>query len=202
MPKLNRTFSPIGLACAAVILTSLYGCAPLVVGGVASTSALVATDRRTAGAQLDDQTIELKIGSDMRNRFGDKARINAMSYDGWVLLTGDIPTEQDKQEAETIAAKVQKVTKVINALRVGDITPVSVRTNDTWLTSKVKANLIDTKGVPSRTMDITTERGIVYLMGTVTSDEAQRAATAASRSEEHTSELTSLLRISYAVFCL
>src|SRR3546814_3898421 len=86
MPKLNRTFSPIGLACAAVILTSLYGCAPLVVGGVASTSALVATDRRTAGAQLDDQTIELKIGSDMRNRFGDKARINAMSYDGWVLL--------------------------------------------------------------------------------------------------------------------
>src|SRR3546814_10851159 len=69
--------------------------------------------RRTAGAQLDDQTIELKIGSDMRNRFGDKARINAMSYDGWVLLTGDIPTEQDKQEAETIAAKVQKVTKEI-----------------------------------------------------------------------------------------
>src|SRR3546814_10161868 len=68
MPKLNRTFSPIGLACAAVILTSLYGCAPLVVGGVASTSALVATDRRTAGAQLDHQTIELKIGSDKIGR--------------------------------------------------------------------------------------------------------------------------------------
>lgn len=180
MPKLKRARGLALLTCSAALLMPLYGCVPLVVGGAASTTAMVATDRRSAGAQLDDQTIELKLSNDMRNLFGDKARVNAMSYNGWVLLTGDVPTEQDKQKAEDAANKVPKVTKVINALRVGSITPISVRTSDTWITSKVKATLIDTKGVPSRTIKILTERGVVYLMGIVTHDEGARAAIAAS----------------------
>jgi len=181
MSKSNRTLRPIWLACvAAAALAPLSGCAPLIVGGVASTSVAVATDRRTAGAQLDDQTIELKAGSDLRNLLDDKGRVNAMSYDGWVLLTGDVPTEEDKQKAQDVVSKIEKVTKVINALRVGDITPLTVRTNDTWITSKVKAVLIDTKKVPSRTIKVTTERGVVYMMGKVTDAEAQMAATAVS----------------------
>jgi osmotically-inducible protein OsmY len=140
----------------------------------------VATDRRTAGVQLDDQTIEIKVGNNMRDLFGDKARISATSYNGWVLLTGDVPTEQDKQQAETVTSKIDKVRKVFNELRVGPITPLSVRTNDTWITSKVKANLVNTKDVPSRTISVTTARGIVYLMGIVTTDEAERAAIVAS----------------------
>ena len=77
-------------------------------------------------------------------------------------------------------SNIEKVTKVYNRLRVGEVTPVSVRSNDTWLTSKVRTSLINTKEVPSRTIVVTTERGIVYLMGRVTAPEAQRAAKVAA----------------------
>ncbi|MGB3288931.1 MAG: BON domain-containing protein [Burkholderiaceae bacterium] len=160
-------------------LASLSGCGLLVVGG-AATTAVVATDRRTTGEQVEDQAIEMKSSAEMRRLFDDKARVNTTAYGGWALLTGDVPTAQDKQKAGEAAGKVDKVTKVINELRVGDITAVSVRTNDTWLTSKVKTALINTKDVPSRTIVLTTERGVVYLMGRVTDEEGQRAAKAAA----------------------
>jgi osmotically-inducible protein OsmY len=162
------------------ILAPLSGCGLLVVGGTAATTAAVATDRRTAGQQVEDKSIELKEGSEMRRLFGDNARVNATSYGGLVLLTGDVPTAQDKQKAEQTAAKVEKVKRVVNELRVGDITPLSVRTNDSWITSKVRTSLINTQQVPSRTITVTTERGIVYLLGIVTDDEGQRAAKVAS----------------------
>lgn len=168
-----------GLGLAGAI--ALSGCGLLVVGGTAATTATVATDRRTAGEQVEDQTIELKVGAEMRKLFpDDNARVNATSYAGLLLLTGDVPNEQGKQQAENTAKQVEKVKKVINELRVGEVTPISVRTNDTWLTSKVKSTLINTKGVPTRTILVTTERGIVYLLGKVTAEEGQMAATAAS----------------------
>lgn len=180
----NRTLTPrmllaaVGLAA----LTSLHGCAPLVVGGAAATTALVAADRRTAGEQVEDKAIELKITNEMQRLFTDRqgVRINAHSYAGQVLLVGDVPSEQDKQRAGEAAQAVDKVVRVINELRVGAITPISVRTNDAWLTSKVSGTLINTKDVPSRTINVTTERGIVYLQGRVTEDEAARAAIAAA----------------------
>lgn len=168
-----------GLGLAGAI--ALSGCGLLVVGGTAATTATVATDRRTAGEQVEDQTIELKIGAEMRKLFpDDNARVNAASYAGLVLLTGDVPNEQGKQQAENAAKQVEKVKKVVNELRVGEVTPISVRTNDTWLTSKVKSTLINTKGVPTRTIIVTTERGVVYLLGKVTAEEGQMAGTAAS----------------------
>lgn len=184
MTQPNRSLRFLWQICAAaVVLASLAGCGAIVLGGAAAGGASVATDRRTAGVQLDDQTIEIKVGNNMRDLFGDKARISATSYNGWVLLTGDVPTEQDKQQAETVTSKIDKVRKVFNELRVGPVTPLSVRTNDTWITSKVKANLVNTKDVPSRTISVTTARGIVYLMGMVTTDEAERAAIVASSVE-------------------
>lgn len=161
-------------------LTTLAGCGALVVGGAAATTATVATDRRTTGEQVEDQAIELKVNSEMRKLVGDNGRVNATSYAGLVLLTGDVPTENDRQQAQTLAAKVEKVKKVVNELRVGEITPLTVRTNDTWLTSKVKTSLINTQNVPSRTITLTTERGIVYMLGKVTSAEAQMASKAAA----------------------
>lgn len=169
-----------GLALSA--LFGLNGCAPLVVGGAAATTALVATDRRTAGEQVEDQSIELKIGNETRRLFADtqNVRINAHSYAGQVLLLGDVPSEQDRQRAGQTAQGVDKVRRVINELRVGPVTPTSVRTNDTWLSSKVRTALINTKEVPSRTINVTTERGIVYLQGRLTEAEAARASIAAS----------------------
>lgn len=175
-PSRRRFF--VGLSLAA--LTTLSGCGALVVGGTAATTALVATDRRTAGEQVEDQTIEMKTAADMRRLFDDRGRVNVASYAGLVLLTGDVPTAQDKQKAEEAAKQVEKVNRVVNELRVGDITPISVRTNDTWLTSKVRSALINTKEVPSRTILVTTERGVVYLLGKVTDAEGKRAAKAAA----------------------
>ena len=161
-------------------LSVLAGCGALVVGGAAATTATVATDRRTTGEQVEDQAIELKVSAEMRRLFGDRARVHVTSYAGLVLLAGDVPTENDRRQAEAAAARVEKVKRVVNELRVGPLTPLSVRTNDTWLTSKVKTNLINTKQVPSRTITVTTERGVVYLLGKVTDTEAQMAAKVAS----------------------
>lgn len=181
MPKLTRIARPILLASLAVAsISALPGCGLLVVGGTAATTAAVATDRRTAGQQVEDKTIQIKSSSEMNRLFGDRARINSTAYGGLLLLTGDVPTEADKQKAEEAAHKVDQVKKVVNALRVGDITPLSVRSNDTWITSKVTAKLIETTGVPTRTIDITTDRGIVYLLGIVTDVEGRTAAAAAS----------------------
>jgi len=169
------------LGCMALACVgALSGCAPLVVGGAAATTAVVATDRRTAGEQVEDQAIEMKADAEMRKLIGEKGRVKAVSYAGRVLLTGDVPTEQDKQRAEQLVSGVEKVKQVVNQLRVGDITPLSVRSNDTWLTTKVTTELINTKGVPTRTIVITTERGVVYLMGKVTDAEGQMAAKAAA----------------------
>lgn len=176
-PIAHRLFI-VTLALGAV--APLAGCGLLVVGGTAATTAVVATDRRTAGEQVEDKSIELKTESEMRKLFDDRGRVAATSYAGVVLLTGDVPTEQDKQSAQNTAAKVEKVKRVINQLRVGSITELSVRTNDTWLTSKVLAALVNTKEVPSRTITIVTERGVVYLMGRVTEAEGERAAKAAA----------------------
>ncbi|PLC52452.1 phospholipid-binding protein [Pollutimonas nitritireducens] len=162
-------------------ITALSGCGLLVVGGTAATTASVATDRRTTGEQVEDQAIEMKVAAEMRKLFpGDNARVNVTSYGGIVLLTGDIPVGQDKERATAVAKQVEKVKNVVNELRAGEVTPISVRSNDTWLTSKVKATLINTKGVPTRTINVTTERGIVYLLGRVTAAEGQMAGTAAS----------------------
>ena len=177
-PSRRMLFTSLALAA----LTALGGCGAVVVGGAAAGTALVATDRRTTGEQVEDKSIEMKVGAEMRNLFAEtqNVRTSAHSYAGQVLLLGDVPTEQDKQRAGEAAAQVEKVQRVVNELRVGDVTPVSVRTNDTWISSKVRTALINTKEVPSLTINTTTERGIVYLQGKVTEAEGARAAIAAS----------------------
>lgn len=181
---MSRSTTPLrsmftGLTCATLL--ALSACAPLVVGG-AATTAVVATDRRTTGEQVEDKAIQVKVISEVHRLFPNRedVRVVSQSYAGVVLLLGDVPTEDDKQKIGAAVSGIEKVQRVINQLRVGEVTPNSVRTNDTWITSKVKATLLNTKEVPSRTIDVTTERGIVYLQGRVTEDEGSRAAIAAS----------------------
>jgi len=176
---LLRTLTRLGAAAACLV--SLAGCGAMFVGA-AATTAMVAADRRSTGEQVDDKTIELKVSQEMRRAFPqDEIRINNNSYGGQVLLTGDVPNEQIRSQAQAAAGKVDKVRSVVNQLRIGDITPFSVRTNDSWLSSKVLTALISTRDVPTRTISITTERGTIYLQGKVTRDEGLRAATVASQ---------------------
>lgn len=172
---------PLMLAAAlSTAALSLSACAPLIVGGAAATTAVVITDRRTSGIQLEDQNIAFKAQSQISQKLGDTARVNAMAYGGHLLLTGDVPTEQAKAEATTIAQGIENVKQVVNQLNVGPIASFGTRSNDTWLTSKVKTALINTKYVPSGTIALTTDHSVVYLMGKVTQAEGDYAANAAA----------------------
>ncbi len=160
---------------------SLSGCVPLLIGGMAAGTTVVATDRRSVGEQAEDETIELKVSTELTRQFGDTARIQTTTYLNRVLLTGDAFSEKIKRQAGEIASKTQGVKSVANEVRVGPIGSFADVTNDTWTTSKVKATLATTNEVPSNTISVTTSHGVVYLMGLVTQREADLAAKATSR---------------------
>jgi osmotically-inducible protein OsmY len=92
-----------------------------------------------------------------------------------VLLTGEVPSEQDKQSAEQIATKVENVRSVINDLGVMGASSLTQRSSDALTTGKVKASLVDDKLLQAGAFKVVTERGTTYLMGLVTTREADRA---------------------------
>lgn len=162
---------------------ALQGCVPLILGGAAAaTAGVVITDRRSAEQQGDDKLIELKVNHEMRSRYNDGARINTSAYNGVVLLSGELLNQENKTQATEVASKISKVKSVSNQIAIVDaISPFSVVTNDTWITSKVMTSLTTTKGVPSRTIVVTTDRSVVYLMGMVTQHEGDLAAATAAQ---------------------
>lgn len=169
------------LTALTLVVIQLSACAPLVLGGAAATTAVVATDRRTAGEQVDDKSIGVKVSVEANQILGDRpGRVNGSSYGGQLLLLGDVPTAEDSQKIEAAAKKIDSVKEVINRLRIGPPTELSVRTNDSWITTKVTTALINAQDVPSRTITVSTERGVVYLQGRVTQTEGERAAKAAA----------------------
>jgi len=166
------------VAFAAIVgaTTLLAGCAPLIVGGAVLGGALVATDRRTTGSQVDDETIELKSNGRMNEAFGDRARINTTSYNRMVLLTGEVANEADKTTAEQVVARIDNVQSVVNELSVGPMNSFSEKTKDAFVTAKVKASLVDAKDLLAHSIKVVTHRSVVYLMGRVSEREAARAS--------------------------
>ncbi len=161
---------------ASLMATSLAGCvAPLLMGGAFAGGILAATDRRTSGAQIEDQGIELRAASRLSDALGERVHINVTSYNRQVLMTGEVPNEKDKATAEQIIAKVDNVKSVVNELGVLGNTSLSARSSDTLITSRVKAALLDDKEVYGNAFKIVTERGVVYMMGRVTKREADYA---------------------------
>jgi len=172
--KLQRPSPLVAVLAVATLAASLSACAPLILGG-AAVGALVTFDRRTSGAQLEDEGIELRAGSRLREAFGDRAHVNINSYNRQVLLTGEVPNEQDKQLAEQIASKVDNVKGVVNDLAILGNTTLGSRSNDVLVTGKVKASLVDERDLYVGAFKVVTERGTVYLMGRVTQREADKA---------------------------
>lgn len=167
-------------AAVLALATQLSGCFPLVAAGAAGV-ALVATDRRSAGVQLDDATIESRIAGEMGTRFGDKAHVSATSFNGIVLLTGEVPDAAAKEAASAYARGVERVRGVQNELVVAPPSGITDRTNDTYLTSAVKTRFLEASGKFSAThVKVVTERGVVYLMGLVRRDEGDAAAAIAA----------------------
>lgn len=161
---------------AAVMLGgSLSACVPLLMGGAFAGGTLVATDRRTSGAQLEDEGIELRAASRIRGQMSESVRVVVTSYNRQALLTGQVPTEQEKQLAEQIVSRVENVGTVINELSVAGTASLSQRSSDTLVTGRVKALLLDARDLQSNAFKVVTEGGTTYLMGRVTQREADRA---------------------------
>jgi osmotically-inducible protein OsmY len=158
------------------ILSSLGGCAALVVGGVVAGTVMVATDRRSSGAQLNDEGIEIRSANRLKEKFGERGNFNVTSYNGRVLLTGEVAGNSDKLAAEQLVFQVENVKLVVNELTIaGSTSTLRERSNDTLITSRVKTGLIESKDLPSNAFKVVTERGVVYLMGRVTQREADSA---------------------------
>ncbi len=155
--------------------TALSGCAPLIVGGAVMTG-IVATDRRTTGAQVEDEGIELKVASAVRQDLGDRVHLNVTSFNRKVLLSGEARSQADKDQVEKLAQSQENVQSVVNDLAVAPASSLTQRSKDTVITSQVKAAFIDAKDLQVNSIKVVTERGIVYLMGRVTAREAKRAS--------------------------
>lgn len=153
----------------------LSGCAPLILGGVVLGSTLVATDRRTSGAQLEDEGIELRSINRLREAYLERVHINVTSYNRQVLLTGEVPSEADKLRAQEIVSRVENVRSIVNELGVLGNSTLTSRSSDALITGRIKASFVDAKDLYANAFKVTTERGTTYLLGRVTQREATRA---------------------------
>jgi osmotically-inducible protein OsmY len=173
MTQISRRLVLSALAACATA-GALTACAPLIVGS-AAVGALVAIDRRTSGAQLEDEGIELRAASRLREALGDRAHVNVTSYNRQVLVTGEVPNDAARQQVEQIVSRVENVRSVVNELAVLGNTTLAQRSNDVLVTGKVRASLVDAKDLYAGAFKVVTERGTTYLMGRVTQREADRA---------------------------
>jgi len=163
------------LATALALASLTSACVPLIVGGAAVGGAMVATDRRTTAMQLEDKTIEVKAGNRIKELVGDKHHVNVNSYNRRVLLTGEVFQDNDREAIAQAVAKVENVKGVVNETVKDWPSSLSQRSNDQLIEGKVKATFVDAKGLPANAFSIIVERGVVYLMGRVTEDEANQA---------------------------
>jgi osmotically-inducible protein OsmY len=182
------------VVCVASLSSLLGACVPLVVGGAAVSGALVATDRRTSGAQLEDEGIELRAIGRINENLGSRVHVNVISYNRQVLLSGEVPSAQDKQLVEQIVSRVDNVRAVVNELAVLGASSLTQRSSDALVTGKVKAAMVDSKDLFANAFKVVTERGVVYLMGRVTQREANRA-TEIARSTGGVQKVVRLLEI-------
>lgn len=175
--RFARPLLAVSLCCAAAV--SLQGCVELVVGS-AVMGTLAATDRRTFGAQTEDKSIEVKGKVRLSKNLGDGAHVNVNSFNRHVLLTGEVWNENMRQQAEQELRAIDGVVTVSNEIQVAGTSSLSSRSNDALITGKVKASLVDTKGLYAGSFKVVTEAGVVYLMGRVTQREGDQAAQVAA----------------------
>jgi osmotically-inducible protein OsmY len=143
----------------ALVASTLSACAPLLVAGAAGT-VMVASDRRTAGTQLEDETIELRAKAAIRDQLGTRVRVDVTAYNRQALLTGEVGNAADKQAAERIVQAVHNVSSVVNDLAVASSPSLREQSADLVITGKVKAAFIDKK-VPITAVKVTTQRSVV-----------------------------------------
>jgi len=156
------------------LASALAACAPVMVGSVVGT-AMVASDRRTSGAQLEDEGIEVRAGSAIRENFGTNTNVSVTSFNRQVLITGEVPNAAARAQVESLISKLPNVRSVVNELAIGQASTAGQRATDALTTTRVKAAMVDSNDIFANTFKVVTERDTVYLMGRVTQREAARA---------------------------
>lgn len=182
------------VGAAALLSGAMTACVPLLLGGAVGGGTLIATDRRTSGTQLEDEGIELRALSRLRSALGERSHINLTSYNRQVLLTGEAPNAQDKQQIEQTVAGVENVSTIVNDLAIMGNSTFTQRSSDALVTGRVKATLVDTRDLSANAFKVVTERGTTYLMGRVTQRESDRA-TAVVRATPGVQKVVRMLEI-------
>lgn len=164
----------------AALVPALSGCFGAVAVGT-GVGVLAFADRRTTETQVTDEGIELRAGNRISERYGSNTHVNVTSYNRTVLLTGEVPDAATKADVERIVAGVPNVKAISNELRIAPPSTLGARSNDAFITSKVKARFIDANQFAANHVKVVTEAGVVYLMGLVTQKEADAAVDIARR---------------------
>lgn len=170
------------LSLFALMILSLQGCITTAVIGTAAVATKVATDPRTTGRQIDDETLEERISYRLNkdSQLREEARINVVVYDAKALLIGQVSNEAAKQTAQNITAGVEGLSEIYNEIRIGKNIGVAQITKDSWITTKIKSLLFFDSVVKATDVKVITENGEVFLMGKLTSSQANIAANVAA----------------------
>jgi osmotically-inducible protein OsmY len=170
------------LFLASALAAQLVACVPVVVGGAAAGGA-VAADRRTSGVYVEDENIELKAVKFVETNLGENAHVNITSYNTNVLLTGEVPDAAAKAKTEAYVKSIEHVRSITNEIVVGPKSSLSSRSNDTYLTSKVKTKFVTENQFQANYVKVVTENSVVYLLGIVNKAEGDAAAAIASNTD-------------------
>ncbi len=161
---------------------TLQGCAGLVIAGGATAGAM-ANDRRTSGAYVDDETIEWKIIDVLYQdeQIDEQTHLNATSYNGIVLLTGEIPSDEMRAKIGEKIRGVRGVRQFHDETSIAAPSSMMSRSGDTWITSKVKTAMLTGDTDMGARTEVVTDKGVVYLMGIVSPQEADKLTDIARR---------------------
>jgi osmotically-inducible protein OsmY len=171
--KMNKQ-TLLKLILSTALISQITACVPIVVGGAAATGAMAA-DRRTSGIYVEDENIELKAVKKMETNLGENAHVNVTSYNRNVLLTGEVPVAESKSKAENLVKEITNIRSITNEITVEPKSSIGSRSNDSYITSKIKTKFVTENKFPANYVKVVTENGVVYLLGIVTNKEADDA---------------------------
>lgn len=178
-----KTRSHLMLLIPIVTVFLFQGCAPVAITGATTAVSTVVTDRRTAGTMIEDEAIEIKSRlalSDLKE-LNDRVHINFNSFNTTVLVSGEAPTEEDRQAVIDLVKNIEKVTVVHDEITVAAPSSLLSRSADNVITAKIKAKLIAEQDLSTLHIKVVTENGVSYLMGLVSEEEGDIATEVARR---------------------
>jgi len=164
----------------AALTPFVQSCVPIMVGAGVGAGVMMADDRRTSGTVVEDETIEVRAANRISEKYGERVNISATSFNRFVLLTGQAPTDEIRKDVSVLVLEVQNVRNIQNELAVGGNSSTTSRASDALLTSQVKGRLAQNKDVGANHVKVVSENGTVFLMGLVTRAEGESAATTAA----------------------